>query len=334
MSYPYPPMGPGQPPPGGQPGGWGGNPSGGYGPGYGGPEPSGYGPPPEYPPVQGWQGPEALPGGTPMGPPPMAPPPRKGGNGGVIAAVIVGAVLLVGGSLGGAYYLAASGGDGPSPVDSPSAASSFAAGGDAPAVGVDKGKPASYNSMKSWSLWNKLNTASQDSKPMTVDEVFSDPEAKTYKDSSDKTVFNLQGTGRLDTDCGSTVTGELKTVLIGYGCTQVIRAAYVSADQRWVGQLAIFNLKDVNAANSFLDDLDPKAGKGWYLPVTGAAPVDKFGSSATGAESGAYGHFVVVGWAGRVDGTQDGSSGIDTISPSSSVQQAGKQFLFERNIRD
>jgi hypothetical protein len=333
MSYPYPPMGPGQPPSGGQPGGWGGTPpAGGYGPppqnGYGAPEP-GYGPPPEYPPMQGWQGPE---GGAPMG-----PPPKKGGGAGVIAAVVAGAVLVVGGAIGGAYYLASSGGDDHTAArTTPSAAggsTTSAAPGVPPASG-SQNKPVTYNSMKSWSLWDKLNTAAGDSSPMTLNEVFTDPESKSYKDSSDNTVLNLQGTGRLDTDCGSTVTGVLKTAVTTYGCSQVIRAAYVSADQHWVGQLAIFNLKDVGSANAFLDDLDPKSGKGWYVPVTGASPVDKFGTSPTGAQSGAYGHFVVVGWAGRADGVQGDSAGIDTISPSSAVQQAGKQFLFQRNIRD
>jgi hypothetical protein len=326
MSYPYPPMGPGQQPPGGQP--WGSPPQG----GYGATPPGGYPPSP----ISGWQGPETLPGG-PMGPmgqlPP--PPPRKNGSGGVIAIVIVAAVLLVGGSLGGAYYLAASGGD---DEGSPraSASASASAGRSAPAgvppAASGASKPASYNAMKSWSLWDSLNTASQDPKPLTLDEVFADEEAKAYKDTSDNTVFNVQGTGRLDTNCASTVSGSaLQSALAGYGCTQVVRAAYVSADQKWVGQLAIFNLKDVTSANAFLDDLDPKSGKGFFVPVSGASPVDKFGSSTTGAQSGAYGHFVVVGWAGRVDGTQGDSYGIGTISPSSSVQQAGKQFLFHRN---
>jgi hypothetical protein len=261
----------------------------------------------------------------------MGPPPKKS-NAGVIIAVIVGALLLVGGSLGGAYYLAASGGDGTTAHSTPSAAGSSSSGRAPAASGGGQSKPVTYNSMKSWSLWDSLNTATQDNKPLTLDEVFADSEAKSYKDSSDNTVFNLQGTGRLDTDCGSTVNGpDLKTALQGYGCTQVVRAAYVSADQRWVGQLAIFNLKDVTSANAFLDDLDPKSGKGFSVPVTGPSPVEKFGSSTTGAESGAYGHFVVVGWAGRVDGGQTSSYGIDTISPSSSVQQAGKQFLFHRN---
>lgn len=322
MSYPYPPMGPDQPPSGGQPGSWDVTAPGGYGvptqPGYAGP---GYGPPPE---VGGYPG---------MGGPPMGPPPKKS-SAGVIVAVIFGALLLVGGTLGGAYYLAAHGGDDQSSASaSPSASSSTSgsSGGVAPVAGGG-GKPANYNSMKSWSLWDKLNTASGDSKPLTLDEVFADPEAKAYKDSSDNTTFNLQGTGRLDSACGTTVTGTLASSLTTYGCTQVVRAAYVSDDQRWVGQIAIFNLRDVGSANSFLDDLDPKAGKGFFVPLTGASPVDKFGTSPTGAESGAYGHFVVVGWAGRVDGAQGDSLGIDTISASSAVQQAGKQFLFHRNI--
>jgi hypothetical protein len=328
MSYPYPPMGPGQPPPGGQPGGWGAPPPQG---GYGMPQqPGGYPPPP----VQGWQGPEMQPPGPPgppMGPPQMPPPPKKS-SGGLIALVVVIAFVVVAGALGGAYFLAASGSDDDnSPSASPSAART--PGANPPAAAGTASKPASYNSMKSWSLWDSLNTAAQDSKPLTVDEVFADPEAKAYKDTTDDTVFNLQGSGKLDTDCGSTVSGAaLQTALQGYGCTQVVRAAYVSADQKWVGQIAIFNLKDVTSANAFLDDLDPKSGKGFFVPVTGPSPIDKFGkTAATGAQSGAYGHFVVVGWAGRVDGAPGSSYGIDTISPSSTVQQAAKQFLFHRN---
>jgi hypothetical protein len=325
MSYPYPPMGPGQPPHGGQPGGWGAPPPQG---GYGMPQqPGGYPPPP----VPGWQGPEMLPPGAPMGPPPMPPPPKKS-SGGIVALVVAIAFVVVAGALGGAYYLAASGGDDDnSPTASPSAARS--SGTNPPVAAGTPNKPANYNAMKSWSLWDSLNTASQDNKPLTLEEVFSDEEAKAYKDSSDNTVFNVQAPGRLDTDCASTVSGPaLQTALQGYGCTQVVRAAYVSEDQKWVGQIAIFNLKDVTSANAFLDDLDPKSGKGFFVPVTGPSPIDKFGkTAATGAQSGAYGHFVVVGWAGRVDGTPGSNYGIDTISPSSSVQQAAKQFLFHRN---
>jgi hypothetical protein len=325
MSYPYPPMGPGQPPQGGQPGGWGAPPPQG---GYGMPQqPGGYPPPP----VPGWQGPEMLPPGAPMGPPPMPQPPKKS-SGGIVALVVAIAFVVVAGALGGAYYLAASGGDDDnSPTASPSAARS--SGTNPPVAAGTPNKPANYNAMKSWSLWDSLNTASQDNRPLTLEEVFSDEEAKAYKDSSDNTVFKVQAPGRLDSDCASTVSGPaLQTALQGYGCTQVVRAAYVSEDQKWVGQIAIFNLKDVTSANAFLDDLDPKSGKGFFVPVTGPSPVDKFGkTAATGAQSGAYGHFVVVGWAGRVDGAPGSNYGIDTISPSSSVQQAAKQFLFHRN---
>lgn len=328
MSYPYPPT-PGQPPSGGQPGGWGAPPPGGYGP----PQPGGYGPPQPGgypPPVPGWQIP-LPPGGSPIGPPPMGPPPKKSGAG-LIVAVITGAIVLVGGALGGAYYLAANGGGESGPAKNTPSVAAAPRAERAPRITGSVGEPANYDSMKSWALWNSLNTASQDSKPLTLEEVFADPEAKAYKDSSDDTTFNLQGSGRLDTDCGSTVSGaELKTVLQRYGCTQVVRAAYVSTDQRWAGEIAIFNLRDVTSANAFLGDLDPKSGKGFFIPITGPSPVDKFGSSVTGAQSGAYGHFVVVGWAGRVDGGEASSSPLDTISPSSSVQQAGKQFLFHRN---
>jgi hypothetical protein len=332
MSYPYPPAGPGGEPPGGRPAGWGAPPSGGYGPppppgGYGPPPPpGGYGPPPQGP---GWYGP--APGG-PMGGPPTGPPPK--GNGGVIAVVVVAVVVLVCGVLGGAYYLAGGGDRGHTARSGPPVAGSTSAGtsGRAPVSAAGQYKPGYYNAMRSWSLWNSLNTSSGDSKPLALSEVFGDDGAKSEKDTLDSTFFNLQGTGRLDTDCAGTVWGPaLKTALGGYGCTQVVRAAYVSTDQRWVGQLAVFNLRDVTSANALLQDLDPKGNRGFFLPVSGPAPVDRFGRGSTGAESGAYGHFVVVGWAGHADGSQGSSYGTDTISPSSTVQEAGKEFLFHRN---
>jgi hypothetical protein len=269
-----------------------------------------------------------------MGPPPMGGPPPRKGNGGVVAVVIAAAVLVVVVVIGGAYVLAGGGsGDSASSSASPAAAGSRSTGSNnEPATSSGENKPGYYNTMKSWSLWNSLDTASQDSRPLTLSEVFNDDGAKSEKDTLDNTYFNLQGTGRLDTDCVGAVWGaSLKSAIQGYGCTQVVRAAYVSADRRWTGQLAIFNLKDVTSANALLNDLDPKGGKGFLVPVTGPAPVDRFGKGSTGAESGAYGHFVVVGWAGHADGSQGSSLGTDTISPASTVQEAGKEFLFHRN---
>src|SRR5919108_3018380 len=62
MSYPYPPTGPGEQPPGGQPGGWGAA-----------PPPGGYGPS-----GPGWQHQETMAGGVPRGPPSMQPPQMQG----------------------------------------------------------------------------------------------------------------------------------------------------------------------------------------------------------------------------------------------------------------
>lgn len=342
MSYPYPPMGPGEQPPGGQPGGWGATPPpGGYGPS--GPDwqhqetmmggvPAGRPMmlPPQAPPVgQPPMGPQPM---GPMGP--MGPPPKKG-NGVVIVAAIVAAVVVVGGVLGGAYYAAANSGDGGSGTDggsTPTAASTSdtgGAGGDQPGSAAGQYRPHYYDATKSWSLWDSLNTAAQDPRPMTLSEVFGDSEAKSQTNSIEHVTMTLQGTGRLDGDCTGAVWGAaLKTAVRSYGCTQVIRAAYVSPDRRWVGQLAIFNLRDVNAANTLIQDMDPEQGnKGFFLPVSGPSPVDGFGRGSTAASGGAYGHFVVVGWAGSADGGE----GTSTIIPGDLVERAGKTFLFSRN---
>src|SRR5262249_8343202 len=150
--------------------------------------------------------------------PPMGPPPNKS-NAGLIVVAIVAALVLVGGVLGGAYYLAGggeSGGDDTRAGSSPSArsTSSSSSSGPGPISATGENKPSYYNSMKSWSLWNSLNTASQDSRPVTLSEVFNDPGSKSEKDSLDGTYFNLQGTGRIDTDCTSAVWGQaLKTAV-------------------------------------------------------------------------------------------------------------------------
>ncbi|MCO6005919.1 hypothetical protein NE236_13080 [Actinoallomurus purpureus] len=362
MSYPYPPTGPGEQPPGGQPGGWGAAPPpGGYGPsGPGeqppGGQPGGWGaapPPGGYGPSgPGWQHQETMAGGVPMGPPqmmppppmgpmgqppmgplPMGPPPKKG-NGAVVFAAIATAVVVVGGVLGGAYYAASRGGSGdktsgatPAAVGTPGAGQT---GAGQPGSASGQYKPGYYDATKSWSLWNNLNTASQDSRPMSLEEVFGGAEAKAQTNNTDHITMQLQGNGRLDTDCASTVWGSgLKTALQSYGCTQAIRAAYVSSDQRWIGQLVIFNLRDVNAANTLIQDMDPEAGnKGFFLPVSGPSPVDRFGKGSTGASGGAYGHYVVIGWAGSANGSESSSG---TIAPGSLVERAGKTFLFSRN---
>ncbi|MEV5712060.1 hypothetical protein [Actinoallomurus sp. NPDC052274] len=352
MSYPYPPNGPGEQPPGDQSGGWGAPPpQGGY-------DPSGsgwqhqetmaagvpMGPPQMQPPMgqppMGPMGPMGQPpmGQPPMGPmgpmgqPPMGPPQKK--NTGLVVGAIAAAVVVVGGVLGGAYFIAANGGkDKGNTGPSPAAVGTPAPGqtGGQPGSAAGQYKPSYYNATKSWSLWNNLNTAAQDSKAMTLDEVFSDGEAKAQTNNIEHITMQLQGTGRLDTDCGSAVWGPaLKTALQSYGCTQAIRAAYVSTDQKWVGQLVIFNLRDVNAANTLIQDMDPEAAaKGFFLPVSGASPVDRFGKGATGASGGAYGHFVVIGWAGTADGS---GSESDTIAPASLTERAGKTFLFQRNV--
>jgi hypothetical protein len=259
----------------------------------------------------------------------MGPPPPRNGNGGTVIVAIIAAVAALGGILGGAYLLAGGSDDGgdakPAAAETPSAIPSRV-----PATSTAQTKPGYYDKMESWSLWDNLNTAAQDSDPLTLSEVFSDSGAKSEKDGLDGTYFNLQGSGQLDTDCSGAVWGaQLKAAVQSYECTQVVRAPYVSADRKWIGQLAIFNLKDVTSANALLDDLDPDKGKGFLVPVTGPAPIDQFGRGTTGAESGAYGHFVVVGWAGSADGSR--KSEADMISPSSTVQEAGKEFLFHRN---
>ncbi|MCW2904385.1 MAG: hypothetical protein JWO67_6650 [Streptosporangiaceae bacterium] len=211
------------------------------------------------------------------------------------------------------------------------------AAGAQPSGGVSAGgqpKPSDFNDSASWSLWDPLNDQSKDGQALTPAEVFGGSESHSTQDSR-KNVYTVQGPGKLDTDCTQAISGDqLTTALRGYGCTQVVRGVYADSSKRLAGHVAVFNLRDVVSADQFIKDLAPAAGKGFVTPLPGqAAPLDRFGSGFTGADAGAYGHFVVVTWVGYTDGTNGDSANIDIIAPRSAVERGAKNFLFARLTR-
>ncbi|HEV7933094.1 MAG TPA: hypothetical protein VGP70_12405 [Actinomadura sp.] len=270
-----------------------------------------------------------MPGGPgrPPGPPYGSPPPKS--NTGLIVGLLAGAGLLIVVALVVVVVVARGGNDSKEPT---------ASGGRSPRAGSNGGvvpagqlRPSDYDDNASWSLWNPLDDRTDDPDAMTVSEVFDDPESRNAE-GSDKKVYSLQGLGRMDTDCAQAVWGDgLKAALQGYGCTQVARGVYADETKRIAGHVAVFNLRDVTSADQFIKDLDPAQGKGFVTPLPGqSSPLDRFGSGFTGADGGAYGHFVVVSWVGFTDGTSGDSASIDTIAPRSAVERAAKNFLFPR----
>jgi hypothetical protein len=194
--------------------------------------------------------------------------------------------------------------------------------------------PADYDQNLSWRLWDPLNERSGDSGPLTAAEVFDTEESRATSDTHGNR-YTLQGTGTLDSDCAQAVWGdELKAALSGYGCTEAVRGVYADTGRRIVGHVGVFDLRDVAGADQLVKDLDPAAGQGFLQPLPDQpAPLDRFGSGFTGADVGAYGHFVVVSWMGFTDGTSGASAVFDAIAPRAALERAAKNFLFDRLAR-
>jgi hypothetical protein len=282
----------------------------------------------------GWPHQQGMPGmpggpGMPPGPPPYGPPPSGGSNTGLIIGLIAGGAFVVVVVLAVVLVAVRGGGDGdPSPTTLRTSST------DGPPVAGAELKPNEYDGDASWSLWDPLNDRSNDSAPLSAEEVFGSRDSSSVEDSR-KNRYTVLGDGRLDTDCAQAVWGEaLRSALRSYGCTQAVRGVYADSSRRVVGHAAVFNLRDVTSADQFIKDLDPATGKGFLVPLSGQpSPVERFGTGYSGADAGAYGHLVVVSWVGYTDGTNDSSSSLDAIAPRSAVERAAKNFLFSRVTR-
>lgn len=259
--------------------------------------------------------------------PPYGPPPSGGSNTGLIIGLVAGGAFMIVVVLA-VVLVAVRGGD---PEPSPTVRTSTSG---APVAGAEL-KPNEYDGDPSWSLWDPLNDRSNDSAPLSAEEVFGSRDSSSVEDSRKNLYTVLGNGGRLDTDCAQAVWGEaLRSALRSHGCTQAVRGVYTDSSRRVVGHVAVFNLRDVTSADQFIKDLDPATGKGFLVPLSGQpSPVERFGTGYSGADAGAYGHLVVVSWVGYTDGTNDSSSSLDAIAPRSAVERAAKNFLFSRVTR-
>ncbi|MBW8481084.1 hypothetical protein [Actinomadura parmotrematis] len=144
----------------------------------------------------------------------------------------------------------------------------------------------------------KIAKRSADARPFTADEVFG-ADARTLKGGG--YTYALKGS-QVSGDCKAATWGaRLQGELAKYGCTQVGRGAYVSADGRYIGQFAVLNMADQAGVQQILRTLDPATGAGFVLPLQAAgAPAFAKGFSAAYART--FGHYAVVSWVQRAGG--------------------------------
>ena len=137
--------------------------------------------------------------------------------------------------------------------------------------------------------WGYLTSRATDTAPLTVAELY--PAQFLINGSS-----FVRTTDRADTNCDQGLFGtQLQNAAKVYGCTQVVRASYISGDQTMMGTIGVVNLSSANDA--------AKAGNAsgstdFVTPLNGTTGPTKNLSQGTGVVQAEYkGHYLILIWA-------------------------------------
>ena len=164
--------------------------------------------------------------------------------------------------------------------------------------------------------------ATADARAITEGEAFGGKNVQSGRYS-----FTL-GASDLASNCKAATWGaRLQADLAKYGCTQIARAAYVSADKKYTGQFIVINAAREDGVKQLLRDLDPQTGAGWVTPLN-AKGVPAFGAGFTAAYAKTYGHYAVITWVERAGGARPDSLN-EMIDVSLAIENAA-DFLYGR----
>jgi hypothetical protein len=137
--------------------------------------------------------------------------------------------------------------------------------------------------------WGYITSRATDAAPLTVAELY--PAQFLINGSS-----FVRTTDRADTDCNQALFGtQLQNAVKVYGCSQVVRASYISSSQTMMGTIGVVNLSSANdaakagnasGANDFVTPLNGKTGPTRNL------------SQGTGVVQAEFkGHYLILIWA-------------------------------------
>jgi hypothetical protein len=137
--------------------------------------------------------------------------------------------------------------------------------------------------------WKHITTRSEDPSPLTLAELF--PAQFSSSGTTGTRTVDLAGT-----NCSAALLGAgLQSAVSKAGCTQVMRASYITTDQQIMGTIGVLNLVDATSAQragqatgaaEFIDQLPAASGPTHNL------------TKGTGLEEAVYkGHYLILIWA-------------------------------------
>ncbi|MFI0371656.1 hypothetical protein ACH35V_27640 [Actinomadura sp. 1N219] len=182
--------------------------------------------------------------------------------------------------------------------------------------------PTAYTPDYNGEGFRQIAERSADGRAITEGEAFS---AKSLKSTGYS--FSLAASD-LSSDCKAATWGaRLQGDLAKFGCTQIARSAYVSADKKHVGHFVVINLSGVEGVKQILRDLDPRTKAGW--PTLLKAPgVPATGAGFSAAYAKTYGHYAVLTLVERAGGAQPAS--LNEMIDVSLVVENAADFLYGR----
>jgi hypothetical protein len=169
----------------------------------------------------------------------------------------------------------------------------------------------------------KLGLRSADQRPLTEGEIFGDVATVSYRTYT----FKLVGKA-VSSDCITATWGpRLQADLRRYGCNQLARGAFASADGKYVGQFFAFNLDRAEGAQQIVRDLDTTVGAGFVTPLP-ATGTENFGGGFSAAYAEPLGHYVIMSWVQRKGGVRPDTLN-EMIDASLAIGKAG-DFAWQR----
>lgn len=187
---------------------------------------------------------------------------------------------------------------------SQSRASNPNAAGPIPTAGA---MPSTQACTQQFGTYCHIELRKDDPTPLTISELF--PPA--FTNEKDKSNFTLVST-KLDKTCSNAVIGQnLINSLSKAQCTQVLRASYLSGDEKIMGTIGVLNLATTNQAHY--------AGRvvgqdDFIAPLAATKGVATKLGQGTGVVEAEYkGHYLILTWAEFVDGTTPSTNAQDKV---------------------